>query len=167
MATSNNEINAICKGCAWWNEHGDGSQMICEFCGEKFGEEQIEFRVEEKKLEFPIDSNEKEKKEDEFPDDNLEGNFSDVISWRDLPLNIWYKICEYKEGRSKYGTTMKLFLENSKKEVSMVWATEKIANVIIRNSKTRWLEKKVFIKSKGRMVLKNNDFFYKYEIYLK
>ena len=106
-------------------------------------------------MEFPIDSNEKEKKEDEFPDDNLEGNFSDVISWRDLPLNIWYKICEYKEGRSKYGTTMKLFLENSKKEVSIVWATEKVANVIKRNSKTRLLEKKVFIKSKGKMVLKN------------
>ena len=67
--------------------------------------------------------------DDEFPDDDDEGDEREkAISWKDLPMHVWYRIEIKRDIKTSYGPTKLLTLRDRNNTRFLVWATSLITS---------------------------------------
>ncbi len=104
---------------------------------------------------------------DVFPDENDAGDEREKgISWKDLPIDIWYRIDVKRDVTTCYGPTNLLTLRDRNNTRFLVWTTSLITQTI----NAKWVEKDagtLFICSLGKKKsasTKFSFFDYKYKI---
>ena len=108
--------------------------------------------------------------DDEFPDDDDEGDEREkAISWKDLPIHVWYRIEIKRDIKTSYGPTKLLTLRDRNNTRFLVWATSLITSSI----DSKWEEKgpgKLFIFTMAKRKSGSSKFSYfdyKYKILKK
>ena len=123
---------------------------------------------------------EQEKEEEEwFPDDDDEGDDSDsevfknVKNWRDVPVDIWYKIKKVHDIYTKNGPAVILEMKSLKNGEVKTWVTKMIADKIkefpmskINNGDGKEEEESLYIKPKGKKQSKAGRQYFDFKVRL-
>ena len=160
--------NDQCQQCKWWQENGDGSQMICDICSpssdyDDDGDNKT-INNNNNNNTFPNDENAVE-----FPDDSEPGEandgFNNAVSWREVPLQTWLRVDYIHEVTTQYGPANIVELRKRDGEEIKAWTTSIIGAALTKNDKNKE-GKNLFIKSVGKTLSKKRKTHY-YNFQLK
>ena len=154
MSLSN---NVKCEECMWWVMNGDGTQRVCHCMDNGSAVAQTtctdDVKVVASSSSHRIDGNEGEVSAslhplgalhqiDEmavvFPDEDDEGDDDrePTMQIKDLPINLWYRVEDVQDFRTKFGPSKLLTLYDKEMKRFTVWATK----VLLQSIDKKWKE---------------------------
>ena len=98
-----------------------------------------------------------------FPENSIvgESDFSDVVKWIDVPLNVWYKVNGITSLNSMHGKSYVITVSDREGNEMRYWSTKLIGEEIEKKLPLVQSPKNLFLKSLGKKMngSKTNSYY--------